>query len=43
LIDSIAHGQLLFAYYPDADWLSNSAYLGCQPAPASQAALAGSR
>ena len=29
LIDSIKQGQLLFAYYPDRDWLSHSRLLGC--------------
>ena len=30
LIDSIKEDQYLFAYYPDADWLDNSAFLACQ-------------
>jgi hypothetical protein len=29
LIDSIKNGQYLFAYYPDAAWLTTSAYLDC--------------
>ncbi|HVN88105.1 MAG TPA: murein L,D-transpeptidase catalytic domain family protein [Candidatus Binatia bacterium] len=29
LIDSIAGGSALFAYYPDADWLRESHYLHC--------------
>ena len=29
LIDSIKQGQLLFAYYPDRDWLARSRLLGC--------------
>jgi hypothetical protein len=29
LIDSIKQGQLLFAYYPDRDWLAHSRLLGC--------------
>jgi hypothetical protein len=29
LIDSIKQGQLLFAYYPDRDWLAHSKLLGC--------------
>ena len=29
LIDSIKQGQLLFAYYPDRDWLTHSRLLGC--------------
>jgi hypothetical protein len=27
LIDAIKEGGLLFAYYPDAGWLSSSTYL----------------
>ena len=27
LIDTVKNGSLLFAYYPDATWLANSAYL----------------
>lgn len=29
LIDSMKEGQLVFSYYPDARWLSSSAYLNC--------------
>lgn len=29
VIDSLKQGQLLFAYYPDAEWLTNSAFLQC--------------
>jgi hypothetical protein len=29
LIDTLKHGQLLFAYYPDENWLAHSAYLSC--------------
>jgi hypothetical protein len=29
VIDSLKQGQLLFAYYPDANWLSQSAFLSC--------------
>lgn len=29
LIDTLKQGQLLFAYYPDADWLKHSRVLGC--------------
>jgi hypothetical protein len=32
VIDSLKQGQLLFAYYPDARWLSSSPYLRCSPA-----------
>lgn len=30
LIDDLKHGQLLFAYYPDPDWLARSPFLGCR-------------
>lgn len=29
MIDSLAGGQLLFAYYPDPDWLESSPFLAC--------------
>lgn len=29
LIDTLKDGQLLFAYYPDRDWLARSRLLGC--------------
>ena len=29
LIDTLKDGQLLFAYYPDRDWLAHSTLLGC--------------
>lgn len=29
LIDTLKQGQLLFAYYPDPDWLKGSRLLGC--------------
>jgi hypothetical protein len=29
LIDTLKQGQLLFAYYPDPDWLKGSSLLGC--------------
>jgi hypothetical protein len=29
LIDTLKDGQLLFAYYPDRDWLAHSRLLGC--------------
>lgn len=29
LIDSLKEDQYVFAYYPDAEWLANSAFLGC--------------
>lgn len=31
VIDTLKQGQLLFAYYPDQHWLSQSRYLGCRP------------
>jgi hypothetical protein len=30
VIDSLRDGQLLFAYFPDAQWKANSPFLGCQ-------------
>lgn len=30
VIDSLKQGQMLFAYYPDRQWLSKSRYLGCR-------------
>jgi hypothetical protein len=30
VIDTLKQGQLLFAYYPDADWLARSRLLGCK-------------
>lgn len=35
LIDSIKGGQLLFAYYPNQDWLTHSSFLSCDAAHAS--------
>jgi hypothetical protein len=29
IIDSIAGGSAIFAYYPDANWLRESRYLHC--------------
>lgn len=29
VIDSLKQGQLIFAYYPDPDWLDASRFLGC--------------
>lgn len=29
VIDTLKQGQLLFAYYPDEDWLEDSRFLGC--------------
>lgn len=30
VIDALKQGQMLFAYYPDRQWLSKSRYLGCR-------------
>lgn len=30
VIDTLKQGQLLFAYYPDKDWLEESRFLGCR-------------
>jgi hypothetical protein len=29
VIDSLKHGQMLFAYYPDRNWLAKSPFLSC--------------
>jgi len=34
VIDTLKQGQLLFAYYPDRDWLAHSHFLDCDPTPA---------
>ncbi|BBI60104.1 hypothetical protein HSBAA_14100 [Vreelandella sulfidaeris] len=34
LIDSLKEDQYVFAYYPDAEWLTSSTFLGCTAAPA---------
>ena len=42
VIDALKQGQVLFAYYPDAAWLSRSGYVGCrghEPSLASRASL----
>lgn len=31
VIENMKHGQFLFSYYPDPDWLSRSLYLNCAP------------
>lgn len=31
VIENMKHGQFLFSYYPDPDWLSRSLYLNCVP------------
>ena len=30
IIDTLKGGQLLFAYYPDRDWLAKSRFIGCR-------------
>jgi hypothetical protein len=30
VIDSLKNGQMIFAYYPDSDWLAHSPYLDCR-------------
>ncbi len=39
MIDSLRDGQLLFAYFPDAQWKANSPFLGCQARPATLMAV----
>ncbi len=39
VIDSLKQGQLLFAYYPDADWLSQSTFLQCAASTLAEQAL----
>ena len=34
VIDTLKHGALLFAYYPDRKWLAESSFLQCGAAPA---------
>lgn len=34
VIDTLKGGQLLFAYYPDPEWIAQSRYLGCRMAKA---------
>lgn len=33
VIDTLKQGQLLFAYYPDAEWMANSDFLHCDAKP----------
>lgn len=30
VIDSLKNGQMIFAYYPDSDWLAHSPFLACR-------------
>lgn len=46
LIDTLKHGQLVFAYYPDEAWLRHSQFLACEDAKSTlrtTAAAGGSR
>jgi hypothetical protein len=38
MIDTLKNGALVFAYYPDRDWLTGSSYLKCSAAPSATAA-----
>src|SRR5262245_29871654 len=38
MIDTLKDGALLFAYYPDREWLTGSQYLKCSAAPSATAA-----
>jgi hypothetical protein len=38
MIDTLKQGALLFAYYPDREWLTGSQYLKCSAAPSATAA-----
>ena len=40
MIDTLKQGALLFAYYPDREWLAASSYLKCSAPSATAAALA---
>ncbi|MGV8941045.1 MAG: murein L,D-transpeptidase catalytic domain family protein [Lysobacter sp.] len=41
LIDSLKGGQLLFAYYPDRQWLQGSRFLGCNKGDGVGASVSG--
>jgi hypothetical protein len=43
LIDHLKEGQYLFIYYPDEDWLQNSALLSCEAGAASNMAKLSSK
>jgi hypothetical protein len=30
VIDSLKNGQMIFAYYPDSDWLAQSPFIDCK-------------
>jgi hypothetical protein len=40
VIDTLKGGALLFAYYPDRNWLSGSPFFKCGDEPAKQVAAA---
>jgi hypothetical protein len=40
VIDSLKHGQMIFAYYPDTQWLTRSPFIGCRKKTTSTASSA---
>lgn len=38
MIDSLKNGQMIFAYYPDTNWLARSPYINCRARIAANAA-----
>ena len=40
MIDALRNGQLLFAYYPDREWLARSRFLACATTPAAAEPIA---
>jgi hypothetical protein len=30
IIDSLKNGQMIFAYYPDSNWLAHSPFIACK-------------
>jgi hypothetical protein len=42
VIDSLKNGQMIFAYYPDSNWLAHSPFLACHEKNAARVASAGS-
>jgi hypothetical protein len=41
VIDNLKQGQMLFAYYPDKNWLANSPFLTCKTRTVAAAAPRG--
>jgi L,D-transpeptidase catalytic domain len=39
VIDSLKHGQMIFAYYPDTQWLSRSPFIGCRKKDSSTSSM----